>query len=354
MCAKKCASVFAILDPFRKQRFFNSLGKRRRRDRISSADDGERPGKRRKRSRPRWITQKDVRVLEDTSVSDDDGRCDSALRGDAFESVGDGGRRTQQGRPRMRAFRAVRKSSKPTSGFSSRPSSLSRNRKGVVYEDAALDVWRKVYGLDEVLLIGPRNAQVTCADLQSLRGQSWVNDEVVNFYLRLVQGRASDASTKFHMMSSYFYTQLTIGRYNYGNVRRWTKRDPALKKDVILMPINLNKTHWILVVVRLRMGVIELYDSLGGYESSWEVFKNVQQWLRDEQSDKQIELNIKKWKQKKMPVPLQGDGSSCGVFTCVFAERVAAGETPEFDFSQDDIQELRLGIAADILASSLD
>ena len=79
--------------------------------------------------------------------------------------------------------------------------------------------------------------------------------------------------------NSYFYTNLTKhgAGYDYAKVKRWTKKMPVLDADKILIPINANKTHWVLGCVNIRDKRIEFYDSLsdGTTEGARSKFQNL-------------------------------------------------------------------------------
>lgn len=82
--------------------------------------------------------------------------------------------------------------------------------------------------------------RISRADLQTLTGLTWLNDEVihlfggcleitsallqiVNFYYNLVAARsATDGRIKVHVFNSFFYSKLI--QAGYGGVRRWTKK----------------------------------------------------------------------------------------------------------------------------------
>lgn len=53
-------------------------------------------------------------------------------------------------------------------------------------------------------------------------------------------------------------------------------------------------------------------------------------------------------------VPRQGDGSSCGVFACAFAELLARGVLPPFYFTQAHNMAIRRGMAAQALQGKVD
>jgi hypothetical protein len=53
------------------------------------------------------------------------------------------------------------------------------------------------------------------------------------------------------------------GRYNYENIRRWSKKVPG--KDIFklknMFPIHLDNLHWMLAVIFMEEKIIQYYDS---------------------------------------------------------------------------------------------
>jgi Ulp1 family protease len=49
----------------------------------------------------------------------------------------------------------------------------------------------------------------------------------------------------------------------------------------------------------------------------------------------------------------QGDGGSCGVFMCAYADLLTRGARAPFAFSQGNIPAMRRAMAADILAGQI-
>lgn len=104
---------------------------------------------------------------------------------------------------------------------------------------------------------------VHSADLRCLREGQFLNDVIIDFYLKyLVLERLSEeVRQRTHVFSSFFYPRLTQ-RLNRGlgpaglspaarrhrNVRTWTRHVDIFSKDFIVVPINQN-AHWFLAVV---------------------------------------------------------------------------------------------------------
>eukprot|EP00891_Asterochloris_glomerata_P005865 jgi/Astpho2/5865/Aster-x1327 len=194
----------------------------------------------------------------------------------------------------------------------------------------------------------PCKGNVTSHDLATLQGTAWLNDEVINYYLQLIQDRnekqqAADPAFKVSVqfLNTFFWPKLVQG--GHAAVRRWTRKRHVLAADLVLIPINHCNLHWCLATIAPSAGTLSYFDSMGGKGSSGpaghRVLATLEEWLVVEAKDKQTAV----------------DGSSCGVFTCIYAERMAASSAAldDLNFTQKDIPKLRLGMAADICASKL-
>ncbi|CAG9460598.1 unnamed protein product [Pedinophyceae sp. YPF-701] len=301
----------------------------------------------------------------------------------------------------LRTSSRAREASRPSTARPRAPASLRIGPETDEEVEAKRQLHSKGAGT-EVLLRCPA-AELRRVDFRALRGEEWLTDEVVNFYLYLVQRRNDEeweragspqrrgasgdgdggrphsgrrrrknrtkaaARRRVHVMSSFFYTQLACGKrgYDYAAVKRWTLRvaGPApLARDLILIPINHNNLHWTLAAVLPREGRVLYLDSmqgggLSGAAAPHRVERALLRWVEDEARDKDLPAPPEPWRFEVVaPLPQQRDGGSCGVFACVFAERLAAGlDARELvdSFAQADMPRLRVGVAADLLAQGL-
>ena len=122
---------------------------------------------------------------------------------------------------------------------------------------------------DEVL-VTKFSTYLQYSDIQTLKDKTWLNDEVINFYLLLVQQATESDYNKVHVMNSFFATKLVAyatrvgGKQiiNYKEQRPWTRKvtRPMWYNRVILIPINIAHHHWTLLAVypdpahRAKMG----------------------------------------------------------------------------------------------------
>ncbi|PHJ16155.1 ulp1 protease c-terminal catalytic domain-containing protein, partial [Cystoisospora suis] len=209
-------------------------------------------------------------------------------------------------------------------------------------------------------LIDKFNIALTTNELDCLVGSNWLNDEVINFYMQMIQERNVKQRAqgqdiwKIFVFNTFFYAKLTGGHapdvnYDYQAVRRWTKRQKVdlFERDLILVPLHVNELHWTLGVVDMRKGKRKIYffDSLKGCNKTW--FTTMRRYLQDEYLDKHGEKleEIDDWYippdfRSEDYTPQQENGYDCGVFICQMAECIADGR--EFDFNQTHIPHMRV------------
>ncbi|XP_027147067.1 sentrin-specific protease 7 isoform X2 [Larimichthys crocea] len=104
---------------------------------------------------------------------------------------------------------------------------------------------------------------VTMEDLQCLDSGQFLNDVIIDFYLKYLLHKASPAVTeRSHIFSSFFYKQLTRRdnasegstsdscqrQRRHQRVKTWTRHVDIFKKDFLFVPVN-QEAHWYLVVI---------------------------------------------------------------------------------------------------------
>ena len=138
-----------------------------------------------------------------------------------------------------------------------------------------------------------RSIPLTREKLACLRDGEWLNEEVINAYLGVVEGAAEALPPpppgwrrpRLHIPLTYFYSRLSDeGRgYDYTGVRRWLRKvqlfPPAATAtdtaggegggeglgeciDAVLVPLHLGSNHWALMAIDLAARRFLYYDSL--------------------------------------------------------------------------------------------
>ncbi|KAJ3092353.1 hypothetical protein HDU96_002769 [Phlyctochytrium bullatum] len=196
---------------------------------------------------------------------------------------------------------------------------------------------------------------------------TWLDDEAVNSFMGLL-GRTYP---KVKFMSTFFHARLTGSAvrgkkkkrkkkngevkvagedgYCYDAVKKWTKKTPRgiFDYEKVVVPINQSNRHWSLVHIDLLNHRIESYDSLNNPSFSSKAVAIFKRYLHDEHADKHPKSvptpDFSAWSTSHRSSPAQTDGSSCGVFVCLYARCVAEGDAPAF--SQNDVGAFRRKMA---------
>jgi sentrin-specific protease 1 len=165
--------------------------------------------------------------------------------------------------------------------------------------------------------------------MQTLRPDIWLSDEVINYFPKnCLKSRDIKICAKEpgrrrpHFFNSFFvqtmFNEKNInrklrGRYNYENVKGWSKKVPG--KDIfnlkhIFFPINLNNKHWTVSVIFMEAKRIQYYDSMGG-KSGRAKLEGLLQYVKDEYRAKNgKEMDDMEWElvSCNMDTPRQGNG----------------------------------------------
>lgn len=192
--------------------------------------------------------------------------------------------------------------------------------------------------------IGPK-------EFKKLVSPQWLNDEIINAYLLMIQKRSEDTSRKLpsiHAFNTHFYT--TLCERGYEGVQRWTRKTDLFSKDLVLVPIHLGM-HWVLSMIDFRRKQVRYLDSLHGRNER--ALNTLRQYLEKEHLDKKkAPFNSTGWTFKcEMDCPAQQNGFDCGVFTCINAEYISRDE--DLTFGQKDMLYFRDKIAYELLSESL-
>ncbi|EGO05030.1 hypothetical protein SERLA73DRAFT_118688 [Serpula lacrymans var. lacrymans S7.3] len=202
--------------------------------------------------------------------------------------------------------------------------------------------------------------QVIDKDLCRLQPGQWLNDEIINFYGQMVMARSEGIKVNsttalvqrherkppksqaldVHYFSTFFWTKLKGEGYERARLAKWTKKFDLFAKDIVLIPINHNNSHWTCAAINFRRKRIEAYDSMNLHPGH--VFKILRHYLDlEHRSKKKKPFDFGGWEDYSSgDTPQQENGSDCGVFTCQFLASLARGEE-SFRFTQQDMLYLR-------------
>ena len=115
---------------------------------------------------------------------------------------------------------------------------------------------------DQEVLIHKYNIPMTRKKISCLKPKTWLNDEVINFYVEMMMQEGGS----IHSFNTFFMIKLYENeKYTFKNVARWTKKVDIFRQKKVFIPINLVKSHWVLVVIDLTMKTIFFYDGYKGH-----------------------------------------------------------------------------------------
>lgn len=189
--------------------------------------------------------------------------------------------------------------------------------------------------------------------MNSLVGDNWLNDEVINFYIKLLGERGAldneNGRPKVYPMETFFTVRLS--EMGYSMVRRWTKKVNIFEYDIIPIPVHVGKVHWCMAIIHLKNKTIKYYDSMG--HPNYHLLDLLEQYLKDESMDKLKQpFDMSDWtKECVRDCPQQKNGSDCGVFSCMFAEFICRNSP--ISFSQQHMQYFRSKMIYEIATGTL-
>ena len=200
-----------------------------------------------------------------------------------------------------------------------------------------------------------RNIPISRLDMTTLRPGQWLNDEVINYYFKILEQREASKATgpSCHFHQTTFYPKLAeeLNGYQYSQVAEWTRGKDVFSKDLIIVPIH-QPGHWTLAVINVKQQRFEYYDSLRGPPGL--VFENLRRWLKDESLDKKGKsFDTTGWTEvvwKQGQTPQQRNGWDCGMFMIRTADYIARDTV--LSFTQEDMELFRRLTVLEILKAS--
>ena len=206
-------------------------------------------------------------------------------------------------------------------------------------------------GSPDEVLITKFKLSITRRDIATLLGDSWLNDEVINFYMNLLteRGEQDTSRPKVYAMNTFFMPKVL--QQGQSGVRRWTRKTDIFSYDVIPVPVHVSNIHWCMAIIHLRDKYIRYYDSMG--QPNRRVLEALVQYLKDESMDKRKEaFSTEGWLIESVPdCPRQMNGSDCGVFSCMFAEYISRDH--RINFTQENMPYFRQKMVLEICTGQL-
>jgi len=182
--------------------------------------------------------------------------------------------------------------------------------------------------------------EVNEKSLSSLVGEEWLDDGILNYFLKNVCGAIDNKRNGKHnicFFNSFFMQNMfdeknknleLRGKYNYNNVRRWGGNAGGIfKYKKVVFPVNTDNKHWTMVMIDMEKKRIHYHDSMIFNDD--ERMNGVMEYLKDEHRRVYNQDLPSGWvivQCTKHNTPIQNDGYSCGVFVCMMSLFVALGK----------------------------
>jgi hypothetical protein len=195
-----------------------------------------------------------------------------------------------------------------------------------------LEVTNETNGDEKEVMVDLQHTQMTRKDFRTLAEGQLVNDDCLFNFLLLCVNQHRNRNI-IHVFNTYFFTQLTSGwngdrtskskrpKFNYYNVRRWTRTFNIFSKKHVFIPIHLRaECHWVLVAINFYKKCMSFYDALSG--SAIVIINMVKKWVNLELLRKQVFKKIpsnywRKWQIKVNESESQENGHDCGIFVAM-------------------------------------
>ncbi|CBY40059.1 unnamed protein product [Oikopleura dioica] len=191
---------------------------------------------------------------------------------------------------------------------------------------------------------------VSKQNLKTLEGLKWLDGEVINTYLQLIQRRSTNSSTlpRSYCFNTFLYDK--VSKIGHSAVKRWTRKVNIFDYDLVFFPIHLGN-HWTLAYADIRKKTLRYCDSMGGKNPK--CLAALFDYLKIESVEKTKRALCDDWKTESISgkIPQQQNTNDCGVFSCVFADYISRDAA--FNFSQADMPNLRNLVKYELLKGKM-
>ena len=154
-----------------------------------------------------------------------------------------------------------------------------------------------------------------------------------------------ESSKSSFIFNSYFYEIVRRDENNYKKISKFWKNENLYNYNHIIIPINIDNIHWIMVDISLQQKKIYFYDSYQFTSNRDIVFKNLTKVFSDYINNS--DCDFCEWVYIDVNCPKQSNSLDCGVFMCMFINYISRDQI--IDFSQEDIEYFRILIGIELL-----
>ena len=148
---------------------------------------------------------------------------------------------------------------------------------------------------------------------------------------------------------------------SFSRLIAFTKSGLRTSFGKILIPVNVQASHWLFLAIDLIDKSIELFDSQRNMPRHQKIMSNIQQWLRVQQQNiilkrvtrSKLRVATTTWKTKvNDKIPRQSDSCSCGIFMA-YTMLLYCLDADLSSFSQENILDIRRYLFCCIIRNKL-
>jgi PIF1-like helicase/Ulp1 protease family, C-terminal catalytic domain/Helitron helicase-like domain at N-terminus len=204
---------------------------------------------------------------------------------------------------------------------------------------------------------------VTRASLTTLIEGHWLDDCIINAFLSLLNMRESTLphSPCSYCFNTFLWTWLLpsnplcpteLAPYNYSNVRTWSSHAPSHSLhclDKIFFPLHIRQSHWASCIAYPNLATVFFLDSLPSPHTPETLYLEcLVHYLQDEHFKVHGFFHHRSWNMVPCchsTTPLQQNCNDCGVFMCLFAERLLSNKPLTFNPDIAPLARLHIALA---------
>merc|ERR1711988_1057615 len=174
-------------------------------------------------------------------------------------------------------------------------------------------------------------------DFVSLHPGMWMNDAIINAFLTVLNTVCKLKKLKIHIWQTHFFTKLYANKKcNYNEVERWHKNvdGSIFEKDIVIIPVNKDGVHWVVIAIYIVEKRIEYYDSMrANDDDAMAMMQCCNEYLKKLEEKKYGTSELSKNFELKIMdnLPQQLNGYDCGAFMLNFTYSIVMNFNQDFE-----------------------
>ena len=145
-----------------------------------------------------------------------------------------------------------------------------------------------------------------------LLNNGWLNNEIIDSWMELLNQKYNNNNDNYFVRCNFFQY------FNNNDHKMLAKMLPSfslIKAERIFIPINVNDSHWCLIIIYNKFNTIKFYDSLHNNIKDYGINMNLLKTFLNKDNIKKKEWKII----EDIAIPKQNNNYDCGIFVCILA-----------------------------------